>query len=147
MDGYSVASSYQRHLTPQHYSIEENSNDTYEEDTLLIDLTPNVDNAITLNLTYATLLTETLDEIYTLLNLNFDRQTELQEEIDQLMENKSKRLKGRVKRLRLGDFGIPYFKDGFKDFTTPPKNEDTKFAESLGFRNIALISPWSRCNI
>lgn len=144
-DGFSVASSYQQHLTPQaEFSIfDENSAESNADYVLVEDLEVNVDTAQVLNHTYKNMLLALRDQLTTLQLANRARQSELKREIEMLTEQEAnkKSEKHRRKRFSLSYFGMPYFKD--LNHKTPPENADTtqilSITHGLGLHNVAMF--------
>jgi len=145
-DGFSVASSYQQHLTPQaEFSIfDENSAESNTDYLVVVeDLEVSANSAMVLNHTYRNMLLDLRDQLHTLQHVNRGRQEELKREIEILTEQEANKKsdKQRRKRFSLSFFGIPYFKDIL--YHAPPANEDTNQIQSittgLGLQNVSLF--------
>ena len=150
----SQASSYQCHLTPQtadhafsligDYNVQNSVGN--DDDELVIDnVQPCLENALAFNQAYQAILEETLQEMGVLLDVNRERQRDLQDTIDRI--TKPVRIPGvdgrRSKRTHFSIFGAPYFKDTAYQF--PPDNDDTKLAKEIGFYNVALKCAQKPC--
>lgn len=148
-DGYSVASSYQQHLTPQadnSFSIfEELTSESLDEDGLVIDqLEPSLDNALCLNKAYQSMLMELSQQLDVLRIVNRQKQKDVLEEIEALTAQTNKKTeKTKRTKINISFFGMPYFKDW--EYSCAPKNEDAQLAENIGFRNISLINTFKPC--
>lgn len=150
-DDYSVASSYQQHLTPQadhSFSIfEELTSESVDENRLIIDqLEPSLENALCLNKAYQAMLIDLSQQLEVLLIINQQKLKTVREEIDILVNQTNKKAdKPRRKKLVFSFFGMPYFKD--LEYNCAPKNEDALLAESIGFRNISLVNTFKPCKV
>ena len=144
---YSVASSYQLHLTPQRtdneFSVfEEITTDSTEDDQLTIIEDAPATPAVLLqyNRMYQKRLMDFARKIEIQIAINEDQYNQLAIRHFELASSKlAEKSQERVSKITLGYFGIPYFKD--KYFNVPPKNDDALLGESIGFRNVGLISP------
>lgn len=138
-----MANSYQCDSTPLpdgSFSIfEEFTSDSRDdEDQLIIDeLEPSLENALTLNKAYQAVLTELLEKLEVLKVVNQTRQRTITAEIKELetlVQQSKKSNQEKKKRIPFTLFGIPYFKD--QSYNTAPRNDDALLAEQIGFRLI-----------
>lgn len=142
-----MGSSYQLHLTPQRteneFSVfEEITTDSAEEDQLTIIYGDPVTPVVLLqyNRMYQKRLMDFARKIEIQIAINEDKHNKLQELISELECSKeAQKSQERSNKITLSYFGMPYFKD--KYFNVPPKNDDAILGDSIGFRNVALISP------
>lgn len=145
-----MASSYQAHLTPGDHSFsvfgELTSQSQDDEHFIFEDMDPSLENALVLNKAYQTMLIEVMQQLEVVLSVNKGRQRTVQSEIDLLtsQSNEAKKQdKPRRRKVSFPFFGMPYFKD--YDYSHPPNNDDTNLAEAIGFKNVALVTPYKPC--
>ena len=122
--------------------------DKDSESELVIDeIPPCLENALALNLAYQAFIEETLQQFSVLLDVNLEKQRNLQNTINQLSSKPGRKSiekdNNRAKKIHFSIFGAPYFKDA--EYNSPPKNDDAQLAEDLGFRNLALICSQKPC--
>ncbi len=136
-------------MTPQaenSFSIlEELTSDSLDDDRLVINqLEPSLENALCLNKAYQSMLVELSQQLDVLRIVNQRKQKALQEEIEMLtVEANKKPEKHKKRKVTFSFFGMPYFKDA--EYNCAPKNEDTLLADTIGFRNIAIINVYKPC--
>lgn len=144
--GYSVASSYQQHLTPQQgdFGIFDELSGESTEDYLMIDenLEVNVENTLVLNQAYKEILLALRDKLNTLQFANKARQQELAREIEIIaaeQQTTKKTEKQRKKNIPFAYFGMPYFKD--LGYRSPPLNADADQIQSItnGLYNVSMF--------
>lgn len=148
-DDDSMASSYQQHLTPQadrSFHIFEELNNSSDEDQLFIDdEPPSLEYALKLNIVYQQSLLDLLQALEVMKLRNQEKQKQAIEDLEELqsVEANIKSKKKKIKKIPFSFFGMPYFKN--LDYNSPPKNEDTILAETIGFRNICLFNLCKPC--
>lgn len=148
-----MASTDHQHLTPQVENLYSNfeelpeSPESLEDDILVIsEPDTSLENALCLNQAYQSTLLELSQQLDVLRLVNQQKQKSLAEEIEALTAlANEKQEKQKKKKISFSFFGMPYFKDA--EYNCAPKNEDTLLAESIGFRNVALVSSFKPCNL